>query len=794
MSGNVIGAVIGVGVSFLSGGAIPYTWGWMIGSAVGGMLFPAKGPAGPRLSDLKVQASEYGRPIPIVYSVCAVAGNVMWASDIIEREGSSGGGKGGAESTSYSYFANFAVAICEGEVALGRIWAGPDKRLIYDPSGAGTLEGGGTLTFYSGSETQTADPLMESFEGVGSVPAYRGIAYVVFEEFPLANDGNRIPFLTIEVGQEGNSAPENLGTVWFHKTIVTDDYVLVGYFGSYQGVIARNLSDYSFAHNIALAAVDWSASDVVFWDETNDSIVRAHQSTQTYTRTVLTSGVVTTHTLAGLPAAASIVAGLFYGGDYVFGLHNSATGETLIVVVDPATNTITTTYTFDAGGETFTGPLLAPPIGNFLVGATTSKIRRYDLDGSITSIDLGAKAGSGAIANAVKLDQSTGHVWHLSESGSDLVVSVTHTTTGLMLSTTLSPNPFWPDLAYEPWLFVPGDGGARPNRVYVVGQKGGTWEDRYVEFDPDAGGYIGTYDGTYHGTNEFGAVIFNPTTEKLVAFRYMGQYAVSATLDPTTIPFSTAYMGGADSSLAKQTLAQVVADLSTRAGLSAPQYDVTALTDTVDGFMVGQQMPVREALAALAPAYFFDAVESQGVVKFVKRGGAIAVVVPDADVGAYESGSEGPDALTTVRRMEDELPATLNVNYTLEATDYSPATKYARRLVGASGSEETLEFPLVLSDTKAQEVAEVNLHSAWVGRITYQFSLPRKYSYLEPTDIIVVHGYTMRLVRIVQSGGLLKCEAVADDSDVYSPEVIVTETPASTQTVSTPGLIYMELM
>jgi hypothetical protein len=91
-------------------------------------------------------------------------------------------------------------------MSWGKIWAGPDKRLIYDPAGA-KFESG-ALHFYNGAEDQMPDALMESYMGAGQVPAYRGYAYIVVEMFDVSqHDGNRIPFLTIEVGREGEATP-----------------------------------------------------------------------------------------------------------------------------------------------------------------------------------------------------------------------------------------------------------------------------------------------------------------------------------------------------------------------------------------------------------------------------------------------------------------------------------------------------------------------------------------------------------------------------------------------------------
>jgi hypothetical protein len=84
--------------------------------------------------------------------------------------------------------ASFAVALCEGEVQrMGRIWA--DGQLL-DTRGL-------TLRFYRGTEDQLPDGLIEATQG--EAPAYRGLCYLVVEQLPLAQFGNRIPQLTVEL-------------------------------------------------------------------------------------------------------------------------------------------------------------------------------------------------------------------------------------------------------------------------------------------------------------------------------------------------------------------------------------------------------------------------------------------------------------------------------------------------------------------------------------------------------------------------------------------------------------------
>lgn len=94
------------------------------------------------------------------------------------------------QTTEYLYYASFAVALCEGPITgIGRIWA--DGKPL-DMTGI-------TWRWYPGNETQTTDPFIAAKMGTANTPAYRGTAYVVFEELPLATYGNRLPQLSFEV-------------------------------------------------------------------------------------------------------------------------------------------------------------------------------------------------------------------------------------------------------------------------------------------------------------------------------------------------------------------------------------------------------------------------------------------------------------------------------------------------------------------------------------------------------------------------------------------------------------------
>jgi len=199
-------ALLPAGVSVLgttiAGAALGRAAGTLAGSFIDAALFGASGQdgaqGGPRLSDTQVTASTAGAPIPRLYGRARLGAQLIWATnleEVVSKSKSSGGGKGlGGSSSSggkeYTYFANFAVGLCEGEIShIGRVWADGDE---IDLSQF-------THRVYKGTETQDADSLIEAKEGAGEAPAYRGLAYIVFERMPLKDFGNRIPQLNVEV-------------------------------------------------------------------------------------------------------------------------------------------------------------------------------------------------------------------------------------------------------------------------------------------------------------------------------------------------------------------------------------------------------------------------------------------------------------------------------------------------------------------------------------------------------------------------------------------------------------------
>jgi Putative phage tail protein len=183
-------------VGAIVGGPIGAAVGAVIGQQVDNVIFAPPRRQGPRLGDLTVQTSSYGSMIPKLFGTVRVSGTVIWATDLKESRTTRSNGKGRGSTDVYSYSASFAVALSARSIEnIGRIWA--DGKLLRGAAGDFKSETG--FRFYTGDEGQVLDPLMAASEGIGATPAYRGLAYVVFEDMALAGFGNRIPSISFEV-------------------------------------------------------------------------------------------------------------------------------------------------------------------------------------------------------------------------------------------------------------------------------------------------------------------------------------------------------------------------------------------------------------------------------------------------------------------------------------------------------------------------------------------------------------------------------------------------------------------
>ncbi|AYD00241.1 glycoside hydrolase/phage tail family protein [Neorhizobium sp. NCHU2750] len=176
-----VGAIVGRAAGALAGSVVDRA-----------LINGSRTVSGARLATARIPGADEGTAITRLYGTARIGGTLIWATRFEEEVTSerTGGKATGARVKTFSYFANFAIGLCEGPIAaVRRVWA--DGREI----DLTTIE----MRVYRGDEAQLPDPLIEAKQGEGMAPAYRGLAYVVFERLPLDVYGNRIPVLQFEV-------------------------------------------------------------------------------------------------------------------------------------------------------------------------------------------------------------------------------------------------------------------------------------------------------------------------------------------------------------------------------------------------------------------------------------------------------------------------------------------------------------------------------------------------------------------------------------------------------------------
>ena len=181
-----------VSVGRVAASAVAPGWGPLLYDTAQSLAAgPGAQQVGVRLTELQLLRSAEGAVIPRVFGTVRTGGHLIWADAAREHSYVTGGGKGTRSKSRrhFSYTISFAVAVCEGPITtIGRIWA---DGAVLDSSQY-------HWRVYTGTETQEPDSAVSSVQS-DAAPAYRGLAYVVFEDFNISGFGNRIPQLNFEV-------------------------------------------------------------------------------------------------------------------------------------------------------------------------------------------------------------------------------------------------------------------------------------------------------------------------------------------------------------------------------------------------------------------------------------------------------------------------------------------------------------------------------------------------------------------------------------------------------------------
>lgn len=893
-AGSAAGAATGLPFGARIGSMVGRLAGGLIDSKMhSGKLSPIHGS---RLADLAVQSSSYGKMIPIIYGMVRIGGNIIWSQPIKETittttSSAGGGGKGGGgkvsqSSSSYSYSVTLAVAVCEGEVSdILRIWA--DAKQL-DMSGY-------TIRIYKGSETQTPDSLIQSIEGAAKTPAYRGLSYVVFENFPLADYGNRIPNFSFEVQKKTAYADYNNQTVEDMLTgivmipaageFVYDtqiDYKIsgaqVGTSFVQQGNQERiNTHNASGKANALLSLdqledtcpnVDW-VSVVVAWFGDSMNVASCNVvpgveyqtgatttpniwSVAGYTRTTarLITQVSGAPQFGGTPDDASLLRYLdelkARGYKIMFYplIFMDVSGKPWRGDLTGSTGTVSNFFTKTNGYNAFINHYAnlvktkvdAFAIGSELKGLTklTDTAGNYPAVNALVSLAATVKTAVGAgVKVTYAADWSEYHhtdggwynldpLWASSNIdfiGIDAYFPLTDSQQQSYDIDTVKSG--WTSGEGYDWYYSDVGRTTKVNLTPAFAWKNIAWFWNNTHVNPDSTTTSWTpqlkkiwfteygfpsVDGATNQPNVF----YDPSTsssslpyfskgrvdmraQRVGIAATQAQWEGSAmvermfawTWDARPFPYwpdlTSIWNDGSvwktghwlQGKLGISNLAAIVLDLAERSGLQEADVDVNNIKEMLDGYVISHQQTIRDAIQVLRQAYFFDMVESDNILRCVPRGGDVVVAVDEVDIiPAHSNGNVTGELYKITRTQEIELPKHINVVYLNRLSNYQTSTQYSQREITSSREVETMDFPLVLSDQIAKNIADITLFSDWTGRTHYSFDLSIKYAQLDPADIITLNlsgvSHRMRITSTyIGSPGIVRVSAISEDVSTY---------------------------
>jgi len=724
MSTQQVITVAFAAAGFAIGGPTGAQVGAMIGSVVGGMVDPTN-VQGPRLGDLSVQSSAEGAPIALAFGAVRIAGNVLQCSEKRERAHRESA-KGGPTTTTFTYSVDVAVGLCVGPiVGVRRIWA--NNKLIYDAtataSAANIVASGKAasgVAVYLGTEDQLPDPTLEAMTGIGSTPAYRGMAYIVFSGLQLADFGNVVPNFQCEVIASGTQVPyrrlvaatlpqqwrtsyaPGIGTPTIYS--IDTGIIRVGVSGGLGGTTYLYDFDGNFLGLEARqpAEAQWPIAQYgsypnIFW-----GVGRLWDGTPLYYAYYYRRIIGAQQTL-------------ITGSEYQ--IHKDASGGL--------------------------------PVGRQLLSCCLSSNGRYIF--SITA-PAGSTAGSG-----------TGDCWHITEWTGEHAELVSEGTIDNpvyeyifgpgSIPQSNSAGMMEDDLSHIWNVYGAGTGDVT---VYEIGSDGVLRKAKVFRQYPDGDGlepHVFTFPSCYVSAG----VCVSITGNGLCVHTRL------PALDPTPVPLSG-----------------IVTALCKRAGLTDAQIDASALTETCHGYTVANAGTARSAIEPLRQFWPFDVREEDDKLVFVPRGGAQVAQIPWGDLAAHESGSP-PEPLPIAMADETELPTVATIVYLAPGADYQVASQHARRTrvitpgqqwpIAPAQNVTRIELPIAMTDAQAARAAATLLWDAFTARKTVTFSVTLAHAGLRVADPVQIisagASYNLRITRIEESGLVRTISAVFEDSAIY---------------------------
>lgn len=765
-TGQIVGAIGGGVLGFFLAGPAGAIKGAAYGAALGGYIDPPPGPnlRGPTLDDRSFQSTAYGVSIARLYGTIATMGNIIYLENneykaVSKKESQGGKGGGGGTYETTTYFATFAVALGEAMPgsAIRRLWAG--GKLIYSANADdmdSVLQSGANQKnwrYYDGTQ-EFPDSRMEAALGVGNCPSYEGTAYIIFHDFELVEYGNGLSGCPIKaeiiaVNDGSEFTPHFLRTYDTPKLEYSQGASGIFYNGNFYCIPRLKFGGFPDRSSGTSYSGPVTGGGIVYGTESllrSDEFEPAHE-------------VIMVH---GVNTRSRGWYSYFWGTeDARFFVYSADVGEISFAFGSEWSTQVIGHVVHVAGGLGFSYSRRddSTPVQYFIVcnGDHYLPVAHYAgfgfSDSGLLCVVNGNSVATGTISRNITL-YAVSAVFPVIKSFSVNLPKIDANNAVFLIG----------DFIY---IFdVPNAEGV------------GYWIIDHISEEIRATGFV-----------EFNLDYFSPDGPRSLMWGYEnGVFCVSCllndSLDPNSKGARFVYftISGA-SSVSAVHAPTIVESVTSFCGIDSINTDEIE-GEYVDGYAVSTITSGRAMLKPIQVALLFDLVELGYTLHCLKRNDVAIATVP------YEHiipGSDGKIVSTEITQ-EAQLPSRYTLNYIEYNREYDTGSESAP-YPSLHENNRTEELPVVLSTSRAAQLADILCRLSWIERYSYSFQLPQAYLNLRAGDVINLdlgQGRS-RLIRIESTeksaDQIISITARSASFGAYSSSATGTALPAPSENI-----------
>lgn len=800
-------------------------------------------------------ASAYGRGLPIVFGSDKLPGNVFWLADFEDHKQVING-------TTYFYTTtSFAMAICEGEInAVLRLWLGSrilvDNRASVDVNGVvqpganGYLQGYNVdltdkdsplralsaperttkITIFNGSTSQLPQGVMSDAEGFDFSPGYRGVAYILFENFIVTESS--LPNIETEISSNTTNlfprvfgAKPTGGGAVFTRTFETlhydisydlfyvaaDNNVTPPYNQGYILFDGNTLEPYQ--ESVVTPDPDGLITNIAFEEchLLNSGLMLIQQS-------IGNDAKITSYNAYGQVAIETIDGPNFEHSADGFGRWTRGSVSFRGVGSNNLPADILCAPTSDGyGGIGFMecregGRLRMLGYQNGVVPGTVSNCVYFPVPAAVattypTFLDGGSTLGTHILVLSANYNETESFfLTRVTISGDNSLIDPLFTSMGEIDFDVLGGQGSIRDIykvfqnPTDATLIIFLKGGSTDQAFkYNPYTKTVVWRAKLEEGFPTG---VAQDDSTFIPYNNKCAYMSN--SNKIVTIN-LENGETEVVIDDLTVQdlpapqFGPVVYNGYENSLtyvstqagkelvkvflgrasrAQVTISTILTNLFDRVGWNNVNTVLSDLqTLSLDGYTIHNPTALRQVVSELKQVFTFDLIESNGKIVYKTRGS-----LPTATIAEYELGDEAQSGwLEEIHEPDFANSRKLNMTYRDLGREYENNVqniilpKYTNDKLDNDAAID-VQVPIVLEADAAKRLAEILLYGKITYQTSYEFSLPPARQNLDPGDVVTVQttdeDIIMRLRQVsIGQDKSLRVQAVKEDPDIYRDQV-----------------------